>query len=346
MKSEKGPTSDWKGGEPEGPPAFSSYIADTKKEGTSWGRDTIYSHDAHVNSSGEALYRFLLDQKSQNLPVLRLFLKGEGIEDQSDTYKDRTNFNFWVDVPLPDDLIKEGVYYSFDDLEPAYRGGTTKQIQSGSFTEDSNSKALAEYAKQRDQRRKRGIPPWSYNSNEQDLLVLDCGSQVEIAERLHALHANPWKSSKNLKEWADEYCAKSTSRKEFAFQQEVYGWNFAKLEELLRSLIKRLGYGGIIEVRYWTVNSRVFVRPPGTISKVISKIWSPGSSVWKVAGVAYPLTKWVPVDGSEPAPTESSKVIKTSAGFMKQIGLTEEEWFRKWEPMLTSAITKKFACPL
>ncbi|TFK30416.1 hypothetical protein FA15DRAFT_698887 [Coprinopsis marcescibilis] len=351
MKSDKVAVVDRKQ-DPDAPPAFSEYKAETKKEGSD--RDDIYSHDPHINSDGEALYRFLLDQQTQHPPVLRILIKGSRYETTTGTsYQNSTEFIFHVDVPLSAELANERVHYSLADSEPAYRGDSAKEIEVKGEKKPIGFNDFRNYNSQRDARAKKGVAPWCVDVDEKDLPVLQQGKESEYVEKLQALHARPWKSSRSLREWADDYCSKTSSRREFAFQQDFYGWDLEKLENIMCTAIKeKFGYTGDVTLEFWTVHSKIFARPPGTVSKVLSKIWHGGLSVWKIAGVAYPLTKWVPVEKSSSDSTPSSQFVKTSTGFQKRIGMTEEGWFKKWESTIAEAVNKKLdtcefiSCPI
>ncbi|EAU93131.2 hypothetical protein CC1G_12666 [Coprinopsis cinerea okayama7 len=264
------------------PPPFSIYKAKTNQVDNLEGRHDIAAHDAHLNTDGEALYRFILDQSSENKPMLRLDIDGSSISNMTGTPLTKTDFSFYIDVPLPAELASQGVQWSLSDDEPAYRGRSSREVEKDNKKDKASSSQVKAYLKEREARRESGLPPWAMNLPSDQLPIRGEGmSEAKYIEKLWGLEQNAWKSSKSLREWADDFCNASKSLKEFAFQQEVYGWDFNKLRSLLRKTVEeQLGYKGDLSLDRWNVRGRIYVRPDSTFSKLVSKIWH-GGGIWK-----------------------------------------------------------------
>ncbi|KXN90053.1 hypothetical protein AN958_05058 [Leucoagaricus sp. SymC.cos] len=139
--------------EPLGPPpAFTPYEA-------AWfevGNGDIVSHDEHLNTDGEALYRFLLTQASQRPPSYRIHCRGTHTETRyrfvtshdshhhshhsssssstrTESYRERvTDFDFYIDVTpqfrsANDDFAP--IHWTVADNEPVYRGKMVREAE-------------------------------------------------------------------------------------------------------------------------------------------------------------------------------------------------------------------------
>lgn len=150
---------------------------------------------------------------------------------------------------------------------------------------------------------------------------------------------NSLKSSKTVRQWADEYCASPKYLKEFVYEKVctsavhpgncskfelkvLYGWNLQQLESAVRSSIEATPYHGSLEVEITRHASRVYVRPDNRLSRMLSNKWlkflsillfifpfvwlfkrfhSRGGGRWEVCGGAYALKRWVPMSLEEEA---------------------------------------------
>jgi hypothetical protein len=100
------------------------------------------------------------------------------------------------------------------------------------------------------------------------------------------------RSSKSLREWADEYCASPKYLKEFVYEkvhdlfkylssgiltplpQFVYGWNLEKLESAIRSSIHGgCLYQGHLTVEFQRGASKIYIRPDNKLSRTLSNKW-------------------------------------------------------------------------
>ena len=72
----------------------------------------------------------------------------------------------------------------------------------------AESSETKEFSAWRSERTQQGLPPWISNVHDVPLLG---GTQVDEAAAL--------KSSKTLRQWADEYCASPNHLKEFMYEK-------------------------------------------------------------------------------------------------------------------------------
>lgn len=209
------------GGE-EPPPAFAPYEAEY-----TLAPDGILSHDAHLNTDGEALYRFLLSHAAAP-PAYLLSVRGTHEEThtrlvshtdgngkthtKSEAYTETvTDFDFSVDVGQH--IIAgaalgsaDVTHWSVADEQPAYRGGMRRKTgippQLGRPTR-KDVKAAEQWAKAREH---RGLPPW-------------VGQERVVDEEAGVTPYSVLQSSWTLRQWADDYCASPKYLKEFVYER-------------------------------------------------------------------------------------------------------------------------------
>lgn len=174
--------------------------------------------------TGEALYRFLI-ARSARVPFCRLHCRGTHTENKSrwvtdhgsnghsqsrfETYTETvTDFDFCIDIKPGQELDPQPTHWSVADDEPAYRGLMVREVEmplaAGKRT--ATRKEIKEYKAFVAQRKAHGLPPWVADLN----IVWTEG----VSEQDHVL-----KSSKSLRQWADEYCASPKYLKEFVYDQ-------------------------------------------------------------------------------------------------------------------------------
>ncbi|KAF7339492.1 hypothetical protein MSAN_02163500 [Mycena sanguinolenta] len=232
------------GGE-EPPPEFTPYEAECFNSS-----GNIVSHDAHLNTDGEALYRFLLSQ-STIPPVFRLHCRGTHTEtrrrhvnerDRNGRHTTRTetytetvvDFDFEIDASH----FSGPVHWSADDSEPAYRGAMVREVDSPEGKRKATRAEIKLFKGWVDDRTARGLPPW-------------VTSPEAYAEAMSA-NATVLKSSRTLRQWADEYwqalhfalLASPKYLKEFTYEKVPYGWNIRQLENAVRASIVATPYHG------------------------------------------------------------------------------------------------------
>ncbi|PFH54451.1 hypothetical protein AMATHDRAFT_134053 [Amanita thiersii Skay4041] len=311
------------------PPEFAPYEA----EFFSVDQGNVISHDAHLNTDGEALYRFLLSQ-SLIPPVYQLHCRGTHTETRyryvtsrnsdgrseshRESYTDTiTDFDFYIDIhpPTPPSQSEQSgnfcgpIHWSVADSEPAFRGRMVREIDLPNAA--GKRKVGRQEQKQHDawytERASRGLPPWigsAYRFRAQTNVVM------QDLDDSFALQ-----SSKTLREWADEYCASPKCLKEFVYKKVLYGWDFEQLERAIRTIISTTPYNGNLEVSFIPQGSKVTIRPDNRLSRMLSNKWlkflsiillifpfiwlfkrfhSRGGGRWEVCGGAYALKRWVP----------------------------------------------------
>ncbi|KAJ7244773.1 hypothetical protein B0H12DRAFT_1128727 [Mycena haematopus] len=358
------------GGE-EPPPEFTPYEAECFNTGSG----NIVSHDAHLNHDGEALYRFLLSQSTIR-PLFRLHCRGTHTETRRRHVTERTqdgrtktrtesytetvvDFDFQIDASH----FSGPVHWSVDDSEPAYRGGMVREIDSPEGKRKAARAEIKLFKGWVDDRTARGLPPW--------VTGLEAYAQAMSSD------ATVLKSSRTLRQWADEYCASPKYLKEFVYEKVPYGWNIRQLENAVRASIVATPYHGDVSVKFATSASKVYIRPDNRLSRMLSNKWlkfmsiillifpfiwlfkrfhSRGGGTWAVCGGAYTLKSWVPVAQPEPqdismrkgppAPAAvgdgGSLISAPAAGSSRLSGVREGEWFRKWQPTIVRAVSTRF----
>jgi hypothetical protein len=219
------------------PPEFTHYEAEHFEVGYS----DVASHDPHLNSDGsffsigygllikvhsiligEALYRFLLSQATSS-PSHRISCRGTHTEVRSrwvtgrdndgrsqsrqETYTETiTDFDFCIDI-VPNGPVTP-VQWSVADDEPAYRGLMVREFEgsAGTGRQVAKRKEIKCYKEWEEKRKGLGLPPWV------DKNIIN-GSSA---------HLDGLRSSKTLRQWADEYCASPKYLKEFVYKKVLF----------------------------------------------------------------------------------------------------------------------------
>ncbi|EKM83900.1 hypothetical protein AGABI1DRAFT_124228 [Agaricus bisporus var. burnettii JB137-S8] len=223
--------------------------------------------------------------------------------------------------------------WSMADNEPAYRGKVVREVQMGSnalpddealllFSRSSINSTSSrratrierkDHSQWSEQRTRKGLPPWATGVNDWN---------IASAQRRHTL-----RSSKTIRQWADEYCASPKLLKEFVYTKVLYGWDISQLETVIRSTITLSPYHGDIQVTFIPIKSKIYIRPSNQLSRALSNMWlkflsvilfifpfiwlfkrfhSKGGGRWEVCGSACALKKLIPLDHSDIGDTSSS----------------------------------------
>ncbi|KAG7099109.1 hypothetical protein E1B28_000982 [Marasmius oreades] len=303
------------------PPLFEPYSADYFIDNTG----NVVSHDLHLNTDGEALYRFLLSQ-STTRPSLLLHCKGSHQETRYRTVTSRrsdghshhrtesytetvTDFDLIID--LSNVLLSlqgaEPAHWSCSDTEPAYRGRMYREIEQHAGKRRSRRAENKAFDKWTRYRENSGLPPWVSDSPQ--------GPHVDPL-----LPSNALKSSKTVRQWADEYCASPKHLKEFTYRKVIYGWDMnlihLRVNNIITSAVGPL-YRGTIEVDFEHRNNKIYIRPDNQLSRILSNVWFKillwilliypfiwlykrfhyqGGGRWEVCGGAYPITRYIPLE--------------------------------------------------
>ncbi|PBK77326.1 hypothetical protein ARMSODRAFT_949234 [Armillaria solidipes] len=346
------------------PPEFAPYHA----EYFDTGNGNIVSHDPHLNTDGEALYRFLLSQASTP-PSLSLHCRGTHTETRqrhvtkagpgggssTQSYTETVvDFDFYIS--LDQLILPEPTHWSVADSDPAYRGRMFKEMDLSGKRKArwKERRAFCFWIKDRDA---RGLPPWISS-----IQATDTYSTLEDSTIL--------RSSKTLRAWADEYCASPKYLKEFVYVKSVYGWNLRNLESAIRSIIKSSLYTGDLEVNFET-SGKVYIRPDNRLSRTLSNKWlkflsiilfifpfiwlfkrfhSKGGGRWEVCGGAYALKRWQPLDSEPEHPLDAkgsvardAVIVRSRDGQAKKlVGSREGEWLKQWQGTIMRAVQMRY----
>ncbi|KAI0936401.1 hypothetical protein AcW1_000653 [Taiwanofungus camphoratus] len=367
------------GGE-EPPPEFTPYDAKYFVSGSS---EDIVSHDRHLNEDGEALYRFLLSH-SQTPPTVFIHLHGSHTEsrtrlvtrrDSNGNYRTEdehyteevTDFDFSIDVGQH--IAHGPVHWSLPDEEPAYRGKMFKEIDchnagyndmemglSGLTRRAATKDEIKQSKIRQNETKMRGLPPWAGLES-----INTCDGDVDSQQ------TSVLKSSRTLRQWADEYCASNKLLKEFTYEKIVCGWNFPNLHSAIVAAVKSTYYSSHFTVEFRTTHAKIYVRPDNVLSRTLSNKWlkfllfilliypfiwlckrygERGGGRWEVCGGAYALKSWQLVDSSSDLPPsfpdhDDGRTMQTSAGLAKLVGLREGEWFQQWEGTIRRAVSSR-----
>jgi hypothetical protein len=172
-----------------------------------------------IDILGEALYRFLLGQ-ANDAPSLRLYCRGTHPEhrtrwvpegrDNSDsgsreTYTETViDFDFCIDIGLGH-AASPLVHWSVADFQPAYRGLMTLEVEESTGKRRANRAERKAHVRWSEQGKARGLPPWITSMDRWSEGICD--------------DIRPLRSSKTLRQWADEYCASGKYLKEFVYKK-------------------------------------------------------------------------------------------------------------------------------
>ncbi|KAF8898772.1 hypothetical protein BD779DRAFT_1485463 [Infundibulicybe gibba] len=314
----------------EPPPEFGPYVAESFEVGSG----DIVSHDPHLNTDGEALYRFLLSE-SATKPYYIMRCQGTHSEtrtrwvtardangrshQRSETYTETVHdFDFYI--RMTHDEMGEAVHWSVPDAAPVFRGAMVREVEGtgGIALEDTEEGGVGKSHKRKATRKEKkawdrlveerssaGLPPW-----------------VERSEPVEHANDEPLRSSKSLRQWADEYCSSPKILKEFMYEKVPYGWNISTIENAVRSNILSTGYHGTIRVDTTVTGNRIYIRPDNRLSRMLSNKWikflsiillifpfiwlfkrfhARGGGRWAVCGGAYAVCHW------DPAPHEGAE---------------------------------------
>ena len=149
------------------------------------------------NSTGEALHHFLLSQ-ARSSPAIRISCGTKS--DPSEV----TVFDFCIDI-VPEASV---VPWSVADDKPAYRGRMEREFEGSAGTKpDPKVEEIKLHKEWAEHRKVLGLAPWV---SRVDNTNFD-GSGSGALDGL--------RSSKTLRQWADEYCASPKKMKDFVYKK-------------------------------------------------------------------------------------------------------------------------------
>ncbi|KAF7793351.1 hypothetical protein EIP86_004463 [Pleurotus ostreatoroseus] len=327
---------------------------------------SVTDHHVRLSPAGEALYRFLLAH-AQTPPQLLLRIHGEHTEERTrqvqrtskngrTTWHTETDTHTVVDFDFAIDLSPHvapaPTHFTRPDGEPAFRGKMHTEVDApssevgGAYANaDIEMSGVGRRVRRRATRQERktakawererearGLPPWV--GPETDVSVVH---PVDVL--VH--QTNVLKSSKTVREWADEYCASKKLLKEFTYHKVVYGWNYAALQAAIVAAIHSTFYQGAFTVTFTPRASKIHIRANNWLARTLSHTWAlvllwltliypflwlfkrfarDGGGRWEVCGGAYPLKAWQYVrvaseSGAPPPPHPHSGPGPDAGGF-------------------------------
>ncbi|KAG8922252.1 hypothetical protein FRC02_011981 [Tulasnella sp. 418] len=199
-------------------------------------------------------------------------------------------------------------------------------------------------------------------------------------------------SSRTIRQWADDYAMSRKGLKDFKFKKVVYGWDFEEIKEGegsrtipvkisanissgIRRIIMYTSYGGDINVEVENRKYKVHVRSSGRIAEKYyhpcSRLWLAllciypilwlwrhyfwnGGGEWVVAGTAWPMKKWVKVEGSFEGETIDGCILRLQEagipfssdtefklghdGVYYLKGFSEAQWLKIWTRTIAHAV--------
>ena len=173
---------------------------------------------------GEALYRFLLTQATSS-PSHRISCRGTHTEERyrwvtgrdtdgrsrsrQETYTETViDFDFCIDI-VPSGPVTP-IQWSIADDEPTYRGLMVREFEGSAVTgrHVAKSKEIKPYKEWEEKRKGLGLPPWV--------------SMVDNITDGSSTHLDGLRSSKTLRQWADDYCASPKYLKEFVYKKVLF----------------------------------------------------------------------------------------------------------------------------
>ena len=271
---------------PVDPPPFSIY---QPKMHEHYLNSHVITHDSHLNSDGEALYRFLLEQNKLP-PVLHAQITGSHVVSttvrrrdhmgRSQTHTEQrtvTDFRFRIDLTgglwavfrAGEDAEEvgarvggewigqrwmrndvKGVLKACGDMEKVYRGGRWKQ----------------KYHPPRCTSDMQGVLSSSVPERSRNHDLESCGSPHHnpplslAASRIEILASTP-DSALSIRAWADRYCHLPTSLKEFIVRKTVTNLDHPLLTRLLTNTVRSTGYRGDVAVCYPKTYHKIAIYP-------------------------------------------------------------------------------------
>ncbi|KAF5374735.1 hypothetical protein D9758_000307 [Tetrapyrgos nigripes] len=340
------------------PPPFAPY--DAEAFNVAYG--DVVSHDPHLNTDGEALYRFLLAQ-SETPPKLHLHCRathqetrhrhrtvtnGPNTTTRQESYQETvTDLDLLLDLSS---LVQPHVvHWSLPDHDPAYRGNMISEVDTPVGLRKATRGERKHFNAAQKARLGNGLPPW----HPDDPLVAS-------------------KSSKTPRQWADEYTASTKRLKEFQYDKVVYGWNFDALESAVSSLIvsSRHFNSTSLDVNFRFLGTKVYVRPDNRLSRTLSNKWLKflliitfifpfiwlykrfyGGGRWRICGGAYamrPSTRPPPdLLTGDVLPKYSESPPPNNGGNSNRIvdnWTTSDEmaWLKQWEATIIHCVASRY----
>lgn len=219
------------------PPPFSIYRPEYETDPKT---SVITSHDAHLNSDGEALYRFLMDQNTI-FPTYACMIKGSHTEEERsweyrngknhETRSSRTviDFEFKIDMTFGVWDLKQGNLKVVPPGESIYRGGRFK---------DS------------------GVVRSEATGN----LVYAAGTSGE--------HVDGGIGLETVRDICYRYCNDKSTLKEFVMKKTTPGYDEDRLRAVFQDAVRSTGYIGDLDITFVHTRHKVIIQPDNKLSRL------------------------------------------------------------------------------
>ncbi|KAJ7240284.1 hypothetical protein C8J57DRAFT_1245490 [Mycena rebaudengoi] len=257
-----------------------------------------------------------------------------GFQTSVQTYID---FDFCVDVGVFEDGSR---VFSARDLDPVYRGSKEREIYLPEGTAPASDARISQFKADRRARIYQGFPP------QEILEEQGCGTL---------------KSSKSLRQWADEFwqVILEHNRKQFIYEKIVHGWDLERLRQAVLQIIhtsESFPQNEQITVTFTVPITKLYVKSEGYFNRIRRNSFLLCLSVlacafpciylsdylrnkagprWSVCGAAYALKR-------APVNTEASYTIAngepTHATVAEESDYPGREWIREWKPTITQCV--------
>ncbi|KAF3939355.1 hypothetical protein ABW19_dt0206339 [Dactylella cylindrospora] len=259
----------------------------------------VTSYDAHLNEDGEALYRFLLTQ-NMHQPRPQVRMRGTHVERHHHDH--RTSNQSGQRETEHRTIVDFDIYMDFQSLiliEPGQQG--IMQVV------DEDTKAYRGSVFRKRGRSNRSLPV--------DTPIMP----------------------KDVRSWADDYCADPSTCKEFIMEKFCPGYDTKYLETRLSQLIQSTNYGGDIQITFPTTHNKIKIRPANKLTELrynkVVRWFFYLTFLWLIS---WPILLFM---------TKKYNVVRSlwpmsavDVNGRRRVKMTEDQWFEYWRPAVRRAV--------
>ncbi|RPA86558.1 hypothetical protein BJ508DRAFT_411234 [Ascobolus immersus RN42] len=285
------------------PPPFSIYRPEFETDPKT---SVITSHDPHLNTDGEALYRFLMEQNTI-FPTYACVIKGSHTEEEisweyrngknHETRSSRTvvDFEFKIDMTFGVWNLTQGNLEVVPPGESVYRGGRFKD--SGVVRSEATGHLVY--------------------------------SQLAAGE-----HVDGGIGLETVRDICYRYCKDKSTLKEFVMTKTTPGYNHERLRAVFQDAVRSTGYIGDLDISFVWTRHKVIIQPDNRISRL--------RTTWYVRWFFYItflfLITWPILFLTTKKyhlirsvwPTYKSEWVESEGTYRKMFKISEEKWGSEW----------------
>ncbi|KAI5811580.1 hypothetical protein DFH27DRAFT_474922 [Peziza echinospora] len=305
------------------PPTFSTYVPETHAH---YLNEHLVTHDPHLNTDGEALYRFLLEQ-IYNPPRQLVKIHGYHHKDSPKytRHSDGSMSTTWERKKVDDFL------FSFD-LSPALEQVVLESL--GKLPPGEKAKGLLKVVGDEEKVYRGGRNNLAMDLESQSIF----GGPPEIPDSLVT-----------IREWADRYCHLPTTLKEFVVRKPITNLDETLLKQLIQESIRETtNFKGKIDVTFPKTHHKIAVYPETRFSRLRQNPYVRWffylTFLWIITWpILYLIThkfhvvviewKW----GFVRNPVRTWEVDTTS-------GSSELAWVRTWRDVIRLKVRQRLIC--